>query len=147
MDRLLKLLLAVVVAGCSTSQPCDLVTQLKARAGGNATDCGYATMKGANTAAVDTCVVQSFQGGLAFFAQYERQGEDVKVVLGIAGDTTGRVTYLLWDSDPSGQGKADPAILGTLCVGPSVDMTPSRDSFVTPPLACTSTPSLGQVCN
>jgi hypothetical protein len=90
--------------------------------------------------------VSAFENGTAFVAQYDRMGSDSRVVFGIAGDLNGQVTFLLWDGDPSGGSGADPAISGTLCVGPSVDSSSTRDPFVAPPLTSASTTTLGRTC-
>jgi hypothetical protein len=95
---------------------------------------------------MDACVVSAFENGTAFVAQYDRMGSDSRVVFGIAGDLNGQVTFLLWDGDPSGGSGADPAISGTLCAGPSVDSSSTRDPFVAPPLTCASTTTLGRTC-
>jgi hypothetical protein len=136
----LSVLLAI---GCSSQ--CDLSAGLAARAGSDATECGHAVL-GADATSVDACVVTAFQRGKAFVARYDRMGTDSKVVFGIAGDASGRVTFLLWDGDPSGGSGAGAVISGDVCVDPVVDSSPSRDPFVSPPLTCTSTTSLGRTC-
>jgi hypothetical protein len=78
-------------------------------------------------------------------ARYDRQGDDSKVVFGVAGDIQGKVTFLVWDSDPSGGSNAGAVISGDLCVGPSVDSSGTRDASA-PPLTCISTTSLGRTC-
>jgi len=137
------LAVAIVAAGCSRT--CELKAGLNARAGGGATDCGHAVL-GADASSVDACVITAFESHMAFVAQYDRQGIDSKVVFGIAGDIHGTVTFLLWDGDPSGGSGVDPVISGDVCVAPSVDSSPTRDPFMTPPLTCMLTTSLGQTC-
>jgi len=132
-----------VLGSCSSK--CELVTGLSAVSGAAATNCGHA-LRGADASAVDACVVTAFEKGVAFVAQYDRTGTDSTVVFGIAGDSNGRVTFLLWDSDPSGGSGEDPVITGNLCVGPSVDSSSTRDPFVAPPITCTSITSLGRTC-
>ena len=144
MTRWFLLVSAVVmVAGCSTK--CELNAGLSARAGNGAADCGHAAL-GGDASAVDACVVTAFKNGVAFVAQYDRQGTDSKVVFGIAGDAHGTVTFLLWDGDPSGGSGAAPVISGDLCLGPSVNSTQGRDPSTTPPLTCASSTSLGRTC-
>src|SRR4051794_1198531 len=91
--------LSLVVLGCSSE--CDLAKGLTARSGSGATNCGHALV-GTDASPVDACVVNAFENGAAFVAQYDRMGIDSKVVFGIAGDVNGQVTFLLWDGDPSG---------------------------------------------
>ncbi|HEY2900099.1 MAG TPA: hypothetical protein VGL59_05970 [Polyangia bacterium] len=116
------LLVSVVIMGAGCSTKCELNAGLSARAGSGATDCGHAAL-GGDASSVDACVVTSFKNGVAFVAQYDRQGTDSKVVFGIAGDAHGAVTFLLWDGDPSGGSGVDPVISGDLCLGPSVNST------------------------
>ena len=146
MTRWLLMLCVGLVAGCS-SEPseCDLLTGLTMRTGGAATNCGHAVL-GADASPVDACVIAAFEKGMPFVAQYDRMGDDSKVVLGIARDVNGQVAFLLWDSDPSGGSHAGSVITGNLCVGPSVDSSSARDPFTTPPLKCTSGTPLGRTC-
>ncbi len=137
--------LVVVVAAAACSPPCELNSGLRARAGGGESDCGHALL-GTDASAVDACVLAAFGSGKAFVAQYDRQGVDSKVVFGIAGDIHGKVTFLLWDGDPSGGSGVDPVISGDVCVAPSVDSSPARNPFMTHPLTCMSTTSLGRTC-
>ena len=137
------MLSAVVAVGCS--RDCELSAGLRELAGDGATDCGHGVL-GSDVSSVDACVVASFEKHWALVVQYDRQGIDSKVVLGIAGDVNGRVTFLLWDSDPSGGSGADAVISGDRCVNPSVDSSSSRDPSLAPPLSCTSTISLGRTC-
>lgn len=141
----LVLLCGAVAAACSSKPTCDLAAHLRERAGSGATDCGHAVL-GGDTTPVDSCVADAFNGGKAFIARYDRHGIDSKVVFGVAGDGKGNVTFLLRDSDPSGGSGADPVISGNQCNGPSLDTSANRDPFLTPPLSCTSTTSLGRTC-
>src|SRR6476469_10447802 len=143
MTRLLLTLSVVVTVGCSSQ--CELGSGLAARAGKGATDCGHAVL-GTDASAVDACVVTAVESGMAFVAQYARMGTDSRVVFGIAGDVNGRVTFLLWDGDPSGGSGTGAVISGDTCVDPSVDSSSVRDPFVAPPLTCTSTNPLGRTC-
>lgn len=154
MTGLKKLLAAVllVAAGCSSKTvqsdsgtECDLTAGLRGIAGNDAIDCGYAVV-GTDASPVDACVVSAFASGTAFLARYDRQGIDSQVVFGIAGDVDGQVTFLLWDGDPSGGSGAAPVISGLLCTAPSVDSSPMRDPFATPPVTCTSITSVGRTC-
>jgi hypothetical protein len=95
---------------------------------------------------VDACVTTAFASHRAFFAQYDAQGIDSSARVGIAGDRAGNVTYLQWDSDPSGGGDIGAVVNGNRCIGPSVDSSPTRDLSAAGPLSCTSTVSLGRTC-
>jgi hypothetical protein len=118
---------------------------LAARAGNNATDCGYAVL-GSDASPVDACITDAFNGGTAFYARYDRNGTDSKTVFGIAEDAGGNMTFLLWDSDPSGGSNTGPVVDANLCVGPTLDTSPTRDSFASSPVTCTSMASLGRTC-
>lgn len=144
MNKLLCTLQLMAMVGCSSRQ-CDLVPQLRSRAGDGAVDCGYAVLNG-DPHPVDSCVLTSFGAKAPFIARYDRHGTDSKVVFGIAGDAQGTVTFLLWDGDPSGGSGADAVISGTECVGPTPDLSTNRNSYTAPPLTCTSSTSLGQTC-
>ena len=143
MTRWLITLSVAVAVGCSSN--CDLSAGLRARAGSGAVNCGHVGL-GTDPSPVDACVVTAFESGAAFVAQYDRMGSDSRVVFGIAGDGNGNVTFLLWDGDPSGGSGADPVISGDRCVDPSVDLSSTRDPFVSPPVTCMSTTSLGRTC-
>ncbi len=141
----LVLLCGAVAAACSSKSTCDLAADLRTRAGSGAMDCGHAAL-GGDAKPVDDCVANAFNGGKPFIARYDRQGTDSQVVFGVASDGKGNVTFLLYDSDPSGGSGADPVISGDECVGPSLDTTPNRDPFTVSPIDCTSTNSLGRTC-
>ncbi|HEY3667574.1 MAG TPA: hypothetical protein VGL19_16325 [Polyangiaceae bacterium] len=135
----------LLAMSCSPRPDCELASSVAARAGGNATDCGYAVL-GSDASSVDACVTDAFSGGTAFYARYDRNGSDSKVVFGIAQDAAGNVTFFLWDSDPSGGSNTGPVIDGDLCTGPTLDTSPTRDAFMSPPVVCTSMVSLGRTC-
>lgn len=144
----MKLLAAIVfflaaVSGCGSR--CNLRSELRGLAGGGAKDCGHVIL-GDSPTAVDACVVDSFGKKAAFFAQYDRQGTDSKVVFGLVGNNSGEVTFLEWDGDPSGGSREDPVISGDSCKRPSVDTSTGRDASTTPPIACRSIESLGRTC-
>jgi hypothetical protein len=139
------IIFALIGAGCASSRDCDLSSELHARAGEGATDCGYASVAEPTTA-VDACIVAAFNERRAFFARYDRQGIDSKIVSGIAGDASGKVTFLLWDGDPSGGSHAHPTISGSVCVDPAVASTAQEDPYAVGPLACASSESLGHTC-
>jgi len=141
-------LLASVSTSCgseSSSPKCNLQNELTVRAGSGATNCGQVALD-MGTASVDACVVNAFLNHSPFFAQYARRGTDSEFAFGVAGDRQGKVTFLLWDSDPSGGSGAAPVVTGDDCVGPSIDANPARDTSTTPPIACASTVSLGRTC-
>jgi hypothetical protein len=134
-----SLLLAL---GCSGE--CRLLDGLEDRAGNGATNCGHVA-RGADSSSVDSCVIAAFERGAPFFASYERQGEDSRVGFGVASDAQRTVTFLSWDSDPSGGSNAGAVVSGELCVGPSVDSSASSNPM-TFPLTCRSTTPLGRTC-
>jgi hypothetical protein len=142
MVKWARVCLGFLVWSCSE---CDLTGGLEEQAGPGATDCGRVAL-GSDPRAVDDCVVAAFTSGQAFFARYERQGKDSKVAFGIAGTNLKRITFLLWDSDPSGGGDSGAVITGSRCEEPRVDASSGRDPMTMPPLACASTTDLGRTC-
>jgi hypothetical protein len=139
----------VVVFGCSSADPdepeCDLTAALRSFGGTNAKNCGFAE-RGEDPSSVDDCVISAFESKTPFIARYFRQGIDSQLVAGIAGDDAGSVTFLLWDSDPSGGSREPDKIYGDVCLSPSVDTSSTRDATLTLPLKCSGTSSLGEVC-
>jgi len=116
----MQLLLALLLA-CSTAAPvtCDLAQTAEDLAGAGATDCGAVEIDGDATL-VDGCTVDAFNAGEAFFAVYTLQGIDSAVETGLASDGT-TVFYLGFDSDPSGGGRDDAAIINqSSCTNPIV---------------------------
>jgi hypothetical protein len=144
MGRRLHIVLTVVMTGCAESE-CKLADELRERAGAGATNCGHVAL-GADPSPVDACVVMAFSTGRAFHAQYDLQGQDSKVIRGVAGNSQGEVTFLLWDSDPSGGSDAGAVVSADSCVGPTVDVPSSSEASAAGPLMCTSTTSLGRTC-
>ena len=147
MKHLIFSVLAVLstLACSSTSSDCELAPELRQRAGASFSDCGHAAL-GSNAQPVDQCVVTAFNAKQPFFARYDRMGTDSQVIFGVAGDANGNVTFLTWDSDPSGGSGAGPVISASTCVAPSVDDSPGRDAFTSPPLRCESVSESGRVC-
>ena len=141
----------LLVMSCSPRPDCELASSVAARAGADATDCGYAVVGsdasvGGDAASVDACVTDAFNAQTPFYARYDRSGSDSKVVFGIAQDAAGNVTFFLWDSDPSGGSNTGPVIDGNLCTGPTLDTSTTRDPFMSSPVVCTSMVSLGRTC-
>jgi hypothetical protein len=83
---------------------------------------------------------------MPFIARYDRQGIDSQVISGLAGDSQGRVFFLLWDSAPCGGSGCNPVISEDICDGPSPDTSPTRDAAHTPPITCVGLTSRGQIC-
>jgi hypothetical protein len=95
---------------------------------------------------VDACVAGAFTRGTSFFAEYARQGTDSAIVIGIARDASGTVSFLTWDGDPSGGSGHPPAISESNCIGPSVNTEATRDRAATLPLNCVSSAYRGRTC-
>jgi hypothetical protein len=146
LDRCLCLFSICLAVGCHPKSSCDLTAQLKQQAGTAAKDCGNATSD-AGIAARDECVDSRFGKNEPFFAQYEQQGTDSEVVLGISFDGKGNVIFLTYDSDPSGGSGAAPTINGAVCNDPTLDSSSDRDRTTTPPIACASTTNIGTTCS
>ncbi len=123
----------LLALSCGHRPDCELASSLAARVGNNATDCGYAVL-GSDASSVDACVTAAFNSATAFYARYDRNGTDSNVVFGIAQDAAGNVMFFTWDSDPSGGSDTGPVIDGVLCIGATLDSSPTRDAFVSPPL-------------
>ncbi len=140
----LLILSALSLMSCGEDS-CKLEPQLQQRAGRGAKDCGHVAL-GASAASVDECVVEAFRSQQPFVAQYDRQGFDSRIVFGLAGDAQGNVTFLLWDSDPSG-GSGDSAVIsGGTCADVSVDESTTRDPATSPPLLCDSAMTNTRTC-
>src|SRR5689334_15896638 len=99
----------VLAIGCSSE--CQLIDGLRDRSGSGARNCGHVAL-GADRSAVDSCVLLAFENRAPFFAMYDGQGDDSQVAFGIAADAKGTVTFLYWDSDPSGGSNADAVVHG-----------------------------------
>jgi hypothetical protein len=121
------------------------MTELRRIAGKEARDCGRVGL-GASTLETDVCVRDAFSRGKAFYARYERQGEDSKVSLGTVGTAEREVLFLHYDSAPCGGPGCNPAINEILCRNPSLldadDARPPGD----PPITCTSWDPTGRRC-
>jgi hypothetical protein len=142
MVKWARIFLGLCVWGCGE---CDIAEGLEEQAGSGATDCGQVAV-GGDPSAVDACAIAAFMSSRAFYARYERQGTDSKVIFGVAGTNLRRVTFLLWDSDPSGGGDRGAVITGTRCEDPRVDQSSGRDPSTMPPFTCFSTTDLGRTC-
>jgi hypothetical protein len=135
---------ALSVMSCG-GDSCELKPELLDHAGRGARDCGHVSLT-SSAAEVDECVVEAFRNHEAFVAEYDREGEDSRVVFGLAGDAEGNVSFLWWDSDPSG-GSGEPAVIsGGTCTNASVDTSTTRDPESNPPLICDSEFSIGRTC-
>jgi hypothetical protein len=145
MRALTVLVLAALSSLSCSEDECELEPQLRQRAGRGAKDCGHVPL-GASADSVDQCVVEAFRSQQAFVARYDRQGTDSRVVSGLAGDAQGNVSFLLWDSDPSGGSGASPVISGGTCPNVSVDESSTRDPATSPPLMCDSEMTLVRTC-
>ncbi len=130
----------VFLSACSDDDECNLGDDLRSRAGKGATNCGHVAL-GADPNVVDACVTEAFENDQPFYAEYEAQGTDSDVVRGIARNAEGTVTFLLWDSDPSGGGGHDPVISGDVCVEPA-----TLDQSNSPPVTCDASAPLNRVC-
>jgi hypothetical protein len=128
------------LSACSDDDECNLGDEARSRAGTGAIDCGHVAL-GDDPKTVDDCVTEAFETDQPFYAEYEARGTDSDVVRGIARNAEGTVTFLLWDSDPSGGGGHDPVISGDVCVEP-----PTLDPNVSPPVTCPASTPLMRVC-
>ena len=143
--RALCAVLAVVgLASCNASK-CSLDDELNQRAGDGAINCGSVGL-GDSTSTVDQCVVKAFDAGTPFLARYAEHGTDSQVALGVARNRAGTVTFLQWDSDPSGGSGRNPVIDAWTCNEASVSTSASPGPTPKPPVACNSTTTPGRIC-
>jgi hypothetical protein len=117
-----RLLVAVVFApwACAGDRTCDADAITMDLAGTGAVNCGRVAVNG-NSTATDQCVADAFSIKRAFFARYDLQGIDSLVSRLVAGTASGKVYFLLWDSDPSGGSKAPETVDRNECMSPSID--------------------------
>jgi hypothetical protein len=97
---------------------CDSEGLARDLAGPGNVNCGRVGIGGDPTA-VDQCVSKAFSNGVAFYARYDLQGIDSSVSRLLSGTATGRVFFLLWDSDPSGGGGAHESVDQWECISPT----------------------------
>jgi hypothetical protein len=121
---------ALALLGCSSGD-CDLVDDLRLFAGESAIDCGTADAS-KDRAEVDQCAVDAFEAKQAFFARYERDGEDSKLQQAVAMNSASAVKIFRWDSSPCGGGSCNPATDVQSCEEPSPLLETSEDDTVLP---------------
>jgi hypothetical protein len=126
------------MAACVPDRTCDVEGMAETLAGPGAKDCGRVSV-GGDPKTTDACVIMSFTVHQAFHAWYDQQGTDSKVARLVLGDASGRVFFLLWDSDPSGGSGAHETVDRTECISPVVDSAMTR-------LDCTSAGEMVRVC-
>ena len=95
---------------------------------------------------MDACVVAAFGSHTPFFAQYEVMGTDSQIITGVSGDSSGKVTFMGYDSDPSGGSGAKPVLNAYVCENPAVDTLVGQTGFGAPPIKCGSATPLGRLC-
>lgn len=136
-----------LLIACSTTNDCDLASELVHLAGANATDCGTAKV-GSDPASVNACMRANLGSTTPFRAIYQLQGTDSDYAQGVAQDPSGAVFWLGRDSNPCGGGSGagcHPVISAARCIHPSFLDGSSGGAFATP-LHCSSTEDLGLVC-
>jgi hypothetical protein len=145
MFKYLPLLACLPFVACS-SEKCSLETEVLARAGKGAIDCGHVAIGGDRNVS-DECVVRALEGGSAFYARYERRGTDSHVALGVARSKSGALTLLQYDGDPGGGGgDRRPVIDASICAAPQLLPAIADRPEGTPPFMCGEGRSLGRVC-
>ena len=90
---------AVVLSGCGPR--CSLEALLQEEPGPGSIDCGYVARDG-DRAEINACVAAALNGGKAFTARYELQGNDSHVVKGFLGVGDGSVVRLGYDANLDG---------------------------------------------
>jgi hypothetical protein len=133
-------LFAIVLTqlACSTDRTCDADAIALELAGTVATNCGRVAVNGDSTS-TDQCVSEAFSMRHAFFARYDLRGTDSRVSRFVVGTASGKVYFLLWDSDPSGGSNAPETLGRTECVSP-------RLALATGGFTCESSGPTGRVC-
>jgi hypothetical protein len=90
---------ALLGFNCSTKNGDNIVSnKLKDVAGGEATDCGRVGI-GEDAAAANECSIRAIRLGRPFLVQYDVQGLDTRLVVGLARDDNGRVVMLKYDPE------------------------------------------------
>ena len=98
----------------------DFINTVKASTKENAIDCGYAEIR-ENQFEINTCVTESFEKKLPFYAIYQLQGTDSLVAKGIVYTTDETLFFYHFDSDPSGSASENNGkITKTECIEPIV---------------------------
>lgn len=126
------------VAGCRAD--CELNPVLRGAAGPGAVACGRAPLSG-DQAAAHRCAVEALRAGRAFWVEWQVQGIDSEVWMGVAGAAGGGGYQYLWDGDPSGGGRVGARIQGTRCGRFEVADVRGRQE-----VSCREGASLGTVC-
>lgn len=128
----LQLLSTTLLAGCASSEACDLAERQRSVAGAQATDCGAVEI-GDDPTAVDACVEAALREHRPFTAQYEKPGLDSKVVAGYTGNAAGQVFLLMWYRGACNASECETTIAIMECVEPVVDDAPNQ-THASPPI-------------
>lgn len=136
------LLLALIVTACDE---CSLEGSIDQIAAKDSIDCGYAPLR-RDRSAIDECVISAFGRGVPFSARYQRMGIDSTVVSGIVYSIDGTLTFLHFDSDPSGSNGDAPVVDEFSCNNPRLTPDPENRPEGTDPFDCDKVSSKGRVC-
>jgi len=91
--------LLLVFLSCSADKPGAIVYQYLRQTGGDgARDCGYVRL-GESATEANHCVEDAYRKRLPFAVRYQVKGLDSQLVVGLAGDGTGRVVSVKYDSE------------------------------------------------
>jgi hypothetical protein len=111
----------LVFSGCTSDKPASVSYKYLRQVGGErARDCGYVHL-GEVPSNTNQCVLDSYRSHQAFVARYDVQGLDSRLIVGLAGDGTGKVVSIGYD----GEGWEQPRRIGSLLAeGNHVLLTP-----------------------
>ncbi len=140
--------LVVGPAGCDTGAEsegvgvkCALAPLVAAAAGTGAKDCGDVAA-GGNPAAAYACARDAAVAGKAFRATFSEWGTDSLIAVGLAGSSSGVVSWFTYDGCPKGCGDEHPSIYRVRCWKPAI-----AANFAVPALACGATGAWNKVCS
>ena len=129
------------VLACDSPVVCSIDASARDLAGPGATDCGSVGI-GEDPAAVDACVISSFEKHAPFYAIYTQQGEDSQVMMAFVSDGSS-VWMLNYDSDPSGGSDVGAVIYQSTCVDPTVQKGKGGGEE----LSCTTASTSTKICD
>lgn len=148
MNTQTALMMTVVsgtLAAAACTPECTLEAEMEDAAADNAVNCGTVRLNGDRQAA-DACVVEAFNTGKPFIAEYQTRGMDSETYSGLVGATDGTITLFHYDSDPSGGGGIGAKVTKLTCTTPTIKADLEQRDEGTTPIDCVSVASQGHVC-
>jgi hypothetical protein len=113
--------LLMSLGACSRDKSAAITYKhLRQIGGDSAIDCGYVRF-GESDTRTNECVINAYHSHNPFIARYDVKGMDARLVFGLAGDATGRVVSVKYDSEGYGRPEREGA---SLTEGSHVLLTP-----------------------